>query len=388
MLRPRASGYGASHWMVRARSLFQRCLGYGLGLAALCTAGPSHADTEAIHLEYRADPGCPTPEQFQRLVLARAPNARVAAANEPSRTFAVAIERDRAGYRGSLTVRELDGQTVARTVAGGRCREVASALALSTALAIDPTSVAYDVDPNTAALGEPVTATNGAGGSGSQMSSDASNVASDKAPPVPAAGADGGTSGPESPRDPTEYGSDYGSPPAAKFRAGLVLGPAVRTGMSPGLGFGVVAGLGFERQGTGQPLSFGLELTGLVAPDVERGGGKAAFELLAGRPQACWLLAQLTDGLRLVPCLGAEFGVVVGHGAGLPDPATQVRFWAAATIPVRLEARLSPRFLLEIEASAILPFTRYQFVFAEPESSVFNVPFIAAGGAMKLRFQP
>ena len=94
--------------------------------------------TEPIRIEYRAESGCPSADEFNAQVFRRTASARLATGGDTARTFIVRIERRGPSLVGSLVVRQTDGTTESREVAGPECGEVATVLALATALAIDP----------------------------------------------------------------------------------------------------------------------------------------------------------------------------------------------------------------------------------------------------------
>ncbi|MFO7179856.1 MAG: hypothetical protein DIU78_014245, partial [Pseudomonadota bacterium] len=71
-------------------------------------------------------------------VFARTTSARLATDDEPARSFLVELRRRGRSITGTLTIRETDGATMARRITGAQCSDVASVLALATALAIDP----------------------------------------------------------------------------------------------------------------------------------------------------------------------------------------------------------------------------------------------------------
>ncbi|MDQ2646684.1 MAG: hypothetical protein M3020_22950, partial [Myxococcota bacterium] len=134
-------------------------LALGLGSARTAMA----AESEAIRIDYRAEASCPGADQFVADVLRRAPRARIAAPGESARTFVIAIQRTDTGFEGSLAVQGESSSTAARKVTGARCAEVSEVLALSTAIAVDPS-----------AANEPQPATSETTSSGSTGTSDGS----------------------------------------------------------------------------------------------------------------------------------------------------------------------------------------------------------------------
>ena len=113
----------------------------GLTVGALASPGLAHAQgLDPIRLEYSAPEGCPGREVFWSEVRARTPRAVPAHEGEPARGFRVVLAWTEAGAQGTLTLTERNGATSSRVVDGDTCPAVASALALVTVLAIDPSA--------------------------------------------------------------------------------------------------------------------------------------------------------------------------------------------------------------------------------------------------------
>jgi hypothetical protein len=94
----------------------------------------AHDQPEAVTLRYDAPPGCPDRGVVVAAILERTPLARFVARAE--RTFAITIETTPDGFSGTLVVDTAEP----RGLTAHRCDDLVSALALITALAIDPTA--------------------------------------------------------------------------------------------------------------------------------------------------------------------------------------------------------------------------------------------------------
>lgn len=90
-----------------------------------------------MHLVYEAAPGCPLEETFFAEVMARTARAHRAPDAAQARTFIVTLKQGDKESTGNFRIRTPDGSTTERDVAGDTCAEVASALALIAALAVD-----------------------------------------------------------------------------------------------------------------------------------------------------------------------------------------------------------------------------------------------------------
>src|SRR5882672_7665894 len=98
-------------------------------------------DHVALVLEYAAPPACPGADRFLDEIAARTSRARPAQPGERATTLTVVIKEVAGGDKGTLQLQSADGATSARQVSAADCEQVVSALALMTALAIDPNAV-------------------------------------------------------------------------------------------------------------------------------------------------------------------------------------------------------------------------------------------------------
>jgi hypothetical protein len=321
-----------------------------LVVGALCfarLAGAREA-TEPIRIEYRAEAGCPSADEFNDQVFRRTASARLATSGELSRTFVVSIERHGSGLQGSLVVRQADGTTESREVAGPECSEVAKVLALATALAIDPeASLAPNPEPS-APRPEPA------------------------APVVPEHA--------ETTRAPHETS---GEPSAHAWV--VTLGPVIEAAITPRPAYGGSVGVGWRApHGLGALSAAGVDVTYLRAPTHAVGTAAASFQFLYARPALCAVSLdwQLESGIA--PCLSAEIGAVTGAGSNITHASTRSRVWATVDPALELHQALGAGFFAEAVLAAVLPVTRYQYVFREPTTHVYTVPGAAVYGALRL----
>jgi hypothetical protein len=105
-----------------------------VALAMMCAGLPARADPEVVELRYTAPPACLSRAAFEAEILERTNNVRLGA--PARRVFAVAIEPTADGFHGALVVDDVAD----KELASPRCEDLTSALALVTALAIDPTA--------------------------------------------------------------------------------------------------------------------------------------------------------------------------------------------------------------------------------------------------------
>lgn len=322
---------------------------------ALVDSRPASAAEEHIDIEYSAAGQCPTAQEFITQVLERTDSAELAAAGERVRTFVVEISRKGSEVRGSLVIREPDGtSSQARSLSGSHCSEVAMALALATALAIDPyASFAPRRDERRASV------------EGDQ----------DEAPPlVPPVPSDDAAS-----FEPTEPWESY--PHEAAVDA--MIGPAVQVGFGarPALG-GVLLLEG--RSGQSPFASTGVELLFATVPTVRVAGAAAGFDLAFARPHACLFPVPARTRVRLLSCLGAEVGALRARGSDLPQPLEKTRLWAAASLGPRLLWDFQRQWSADVEATVAVPFVRYRFHFDNPETDIHEVDSVVFSASVRV----
>jgi hypothetical protein len=313
-------------------------------LSASPGARAEKSPVEPIRIEYRAEAGCPSADEFNAQVFRRTTSARLATSGELARTFIVTIERRGNGLTGSLIISQADGTSESREVAGPGCSEVATVLALATALAIDPqASLATEPPPAPAPKPEP-------------------------APPPP----------------PTKV-APAPAEPEVKDVAGFVasLGPALEAGIAPRVTFGGTLELAW-RAAPGEALSSaGVELTYLRAPKHEVGTAETTFQFIYARPSLCSMAFHWSRGSGIAPCLASELGAVTGSGTGLPHAATHTRFWATVDLGVRVIQSLGRHWFVAVDGAAVLPLTRYEYVFEDPNTPVYAVPSVASFASVR-----
>jgi hypothetical protein len=96
---------------------------------------------EAIRLDYQSGPGCPDEASFVARIRARTQRAHLVAEGESAREFDVRIVAS-GRPAGTVTVVNHGHAEGARSVNAGTCEEVADALSLIVALALDPRAMA------------------------------------------------------------------------------------------------------------------------------------------------------------------------------------------------------------------------------------------------------
>jgi hypothetical protein len=351
-------------------------------LAVLAPATPARAQAEPVRLTYRAPPGCPDEAQFLREVAARTGQGRRAARDEPGRSFAITVTAEGNGERGVLTVANADGAVSRREVVGDTCNEVVLALALMTALAIDP--AAKDPEPRGA--------------------NDAARV--DDASSLPQGAAPAASTVPQEPPSanprpaPAAPQRRPGSQPSSAFAADVpprrpdtgwqwsigAEGQAL-AGLAPGLGAGAGAFVDVTDEASPGPLalSFRATLYGLAGDVTFAGPVGARLEWLLARVEGCPFRFSANRDVTFFLCAALDVGVLQSEGTGLATDATQTRGWLAPSALGRVAWSWPGRLFVEGGVGLTAPVTHYGFYYqqtATPDRGVYT--FAAAGATANL----
>jgi hypothetical protein len=305
----------------------------GGALIAVVSAAGSATAEGAPAIEYRAPGSCPDADAFLTLVEARAGTRWPSPSARDRPRFAVLIQDGPMGTIGRL--RRMDTTSSAtREVTGRHCREVVEALALTTALSL------------TEAIAEAEESTR--------------------------------------------------TPPAAGLRTGPITkrdDPAVRAPpqWAVGLGLGAwvllpprpmpVAALSLDYLSGAWPARFTL-----ARPDLRltafhgrnhllRDQVRAGFELSGAALEVCPAGAS-GPGLHVRLCATGQLGVLSGFGVEVAQPRTARSAWVAAGLLGRLGVRASQRVMVLIDAGALVPLRRTDFVFDGPRVEVASVPAV------------
>jgi hypothetical protein len=306
-----------------------------LAMAALlwlAGAPPARADEEVVELQYVAPSGCPARDRVEAAIRARTPNVRLAA--QARRVFAITIEAAADGFHGTLVVDRIAD----KELSAPRCDDLATALALVTALAIDPTA---------SALARPTSpGTGGTGGAGEAVEA------------VEAGG-------------PAEAGER-----AWSFEADL--DGMVEAGVSPGALFAaVIEGRATVRR------TYQLELAAIAGRDsTARDGAQAQFTWLAARLGGCrrWLPWSGSGrrgrwGMTAGACGNFEVGAVRARGEMIVNQRDLTRLWLAAGVHASAQVPLGSRIFGQLQLGASLPLVRDRYLFA-PNVEVHETPSV------------
>jgi hypothetical protein len=341
-----------------------------VSIAIASLAGAAHADvTEPIRIEVTAPDGCPGRDAFVAEVTARTAKARIAGPGEQARAFTVTIVRAGKRARGALVIDDPRGPGGAREVSGESCGEVASALALVTALAIDPKA-------KTAARLPPP-----------PPRAPRAPAAPSRPPPVVP------LTPPRAPRPPPPFTRSpwWGPigeplpaaptpPPRARSRFAIALRGGVASALAPRLLPVIGASIEIARVDAGV-LAPTLRLSMLRADSsaelVGAGPQRARFRSTLGRLEGCPLRIEIVPRLTALPCALFEAGALSADGSSPFSPASATRPWLAPGALGRVQVDVIGDLVVEVEGGAVFPIVRDTFLFA-PSLVAHEVP--VAGG--------
>lgn len=357
----------------------------------LAAPGASAADTEPIRVRFEAPDGCPGEAAFLDQVRARTAKARVAAPGEKARTFAVRLTQEGRSIHGRLAIEESSAQTELREITAERCAEVVSALALITALAVDPQA---STAPPARLPAPPLPAPAVTGSIGSDPALPGGPSAPVAAPPrarLP-------------PNHPAPYFHPWSwadldilplpaipwippeIPPRWRFSAGVEV--AAIGGFAPLLAVGstlfVEAALTDRRAFAFAPS---IRLAALQADSGLIGLGPiiTRFQLHLARAEVCPMRVMLVDTLAISPCASFDVGALLAQGWASAESGASQRLWAAPGFGGRLRWTIAGEIELQIEASGSFPLVRDTFVVG-PGTIVHSVPggagWLAAGASV------
>ncbi|HMI89177.1 MAG TPA: hypothetical protein VK550_34095 [Polyangiaceae bacterium] len=276
--------------------------------------------SDAIVVRAEGSLSCSSPEDFWERVRARAPGARQALSGEPARTFVISLDSSVYPLRGHLRVVYPDGRASARDVEGESCAEIVDALAIITALDVDP-----DADKVTTVAPAPVS------------------------PP----------------------------PPSPDLRQPWAAVPA----LAPQASWHVLAGAQLNVTGgiasmvlTGVPVYFELlrASPALLSPSLAIGfersftatlnGEQAVADvvLIRGFVLAC-PIAWTSGPARASPCVRVEAGAIEGKGSNVVRPASDGGPWWALDFSGRATLKLWGPLLVDAQLGVGAPLLRYDF---------------------------
>ncbi len=257
----------------------------------------AYADTP-VELRYTAPAECPGRSAVEAAIRERMPS--VAFASGAPRVFAITITTTLDGFSGTLVAAEGSD----KRLAAHSCDDLVSALALVTAIAIDPSAAIAPAPPPPAPHPAP--------------------------PPPPA---------------PSPWAYD------------AAVGATVDSGITPDALFALAL------DGRARWHRYAGELGLLLGRDsTSQQDATATFTWLAARPSGCWLA--LEAPVEVAACGHVEVGLVRAGGGMIVNQRDLTRLWLAAGAHATARYPLTARIFGQLQLGASLPFVRDRYIFA------------------------
>jgi hypothetical protein len=299
---------------------------------------------EPVRFEYRAPADCPGESEFAQRVSVRSRSGRLAVPGELARSFRVTLELDASGSVGRVEFVDAEGTWITRSVRGTTCDEVASGIALVTALAIDARTDTNELKPDPAA-----------------------KLSVEPQPPTPPL--------------PLPVAPERITPRA---RSGAQLTAGIGGGYVGWLGPGGGVGVDVFLAGSLSKRGPALRLSGIhVRSSGSVGAREARFRAWGGRVDLCPLTG-VSGMVFFQPCGGVDFGSLQAFGvesAALPKPLDAAAGFLDLLLIGRFGVVLERRLVLELRGELSRPLLTHEFGFERPYAVVFRPPFLALGAA-------
>ncbi len=344
----------------RRRCAVLRLAVVGLGLAYGVRAHAQGASGVApsrprvlVFLEYAAPGNCPTAQDFAASVKGRTAQAEL---TDDEALAAVAlhvtVRPTGSSYAGHMDMVAHPGATSARDVEDLRCADVVDALALVTALAVDPNATSPRAAPPPAA---------------SKADTPPPVAPAPEPPPVPPP--------PPAPPPPIAAPSAAPSAPSAgpparqreprRWHLGVGASAALLGDVAPDV---MLGGAGYVELGASGGGAFrpSVRVSLLAATNGAFEARAAAFTLLSAQVDGCPVRLG-GDVLSLRPCAAVQVGDLLAAGIDVASPIHAADPWFALGLLAR--ARWAPWRagpFLEVEGGVEVPITRPTFEFDAP----------------------
>lgn len=329
--------------------------------AMLALSRVASAEPESVRIDYVAPVGCPDAAAFMQSLRGRTTLFREARPEQPAREFLVRVKAEASSFSGRLEIRSPDGRAAIRNVDAKACDEIADALALITALTIDPNAVTSRSKVAARSEAEP------------SPSPGPAPAMERKATPSPAAAV-------------AILPAAVPPEPAPRWRwsAGL-LGHAT-VWLSPSLGYGGDVFVEAEaplssRLGPAARLGLFLNQADVEVPT----GTGARFQWALMQVEGCPVRFGSAE-LALRPCLALRFGLIHGEGRGISQPKEAIGFWSDVGPVLGLRVAATAGLLVEAQGGLLFPLRRTTFDIVDmgAAGTVYSVPRVGGTVAIGL----
>lgn len=320
-----------------------------------------------VFVAYDLPQGCPPVGDFERDVQQRAPRARFTA-DPGARQFRATAWLEAEVWVGELTaIPTVDASSV-RRVRGASCAEVASALALIVALALDPEAMR---DPGGAGMGAPEQS--------AQQPPPLLPPPVMVPPPQPA---------PLPPESAAERSAELQSRNRNRWRMSAGADALAYLGVAPEALFGM--GISVDvTPARDRVLTWLVRLSGAYLFPRDLGSPlKARFKSQFLAIEGCPVRLPLGALVSVLPCVGFEGGQIEVSGidqAGVISTEDQSSPSFALMEALRVAVRLGKVLSLEAGGTLKQPFRHDSFGYSRPPVTVYTVPSVTGSFGLGLR---
>jgi len=314
---------------------------------------------------------------------------QLVSAAEQTRVFVVTITHADALVAGRLEIQGPGTEASLRNVSGKTCDEVMAALALMTALAIDPSAL------SPSALSPSIVSPTAPARTDLSNRTAPASAAPPRPPPASAPARLAPTPSASSPPSSTERPDSnpprmaparpQALPASARWKWSAGAHGGVTLGMSPTAGLG--GSLFVEAAAPGATVLGPVLRTGLFLNQSDAtlaSGAGAEFQWAAAMVEGCPIRLIVGDsGVTLYPCLAFHLGVLRGQGRHLDRPSKTTDLWSDLGPVARIRVAVSARLFLEAQGMLVFPLHRLTFDVQESgptkdPTTVFAVPAVGA----------
>jgi hypothetical protein len=306
----------------------------------------SAADAENVRISWGAPAACPSQARFVDEVTARTANAQFSANGD--RLFRVTITQDGKIFRGRLEILQGTNVQGSRDIDSDQCPELVSALALLTALAIDPNA-------SSASLSVALPAKTPAPQAPASVSVQ---------PPAPVLAPAIAQNPP--PKPPISPKAQSKSQP---WHLSLEPGLSMDFGPAPAVlpGFEVLAELW---QQANSPLTHNYQLA-LGYSSVTK--DNLRLSLYKVRANACPLRSPISSAFFLQACAGLQAGRIHSEAVDIANHRESDNFWFATSLGPRFGFSTG-RFSSSLFVGMLVPLSRYRFYTDDPWIQLHQMP--------------
>lgn len=327
-----------------------------LGVHAVVPEAHADAPPTRIQLQLDAPAECPSTVDLGREIARRTDRVTVAEAGEGA-SWQVQIRAERGLYVGRVRS-GASRSAEAHETRSASCRDVASAIALTIALTLDPDAKTDLVDDATREARAPAPAA----------------TASPEPTPLPTTAR------------PPDADREVASPARAR-RWLLGAGASVMGAGMPAPWAG--PWLSLESRTEGGALDVAARARLRLGFEVGDGPGRTVrtttyalgLDICIGR------LSIAREAFALSPCVGIEPGLVRGEGRNITGPTSTSALWMAVSGRVRIDVPLGDVLGLSMEGAAVFPVVRPRFYVDPTNATAAAASFAGAEGTIGVRMR-